>query len=630
MVTESAPMVKQSRLEPCRANMEPTGRAQSPTAEKVSSAADAMLKLSNSAPNLPVFVVNQESLTGSLPTIGQPPVAYMAQQGVDGASTLTTGLQVEPIEVKPDITQLNLASALSASAARASRKQREFIPDFKKDDHYWMKRRKNNEAAKRSREKRRMNDMALTGTISEVRVENQKLHRELRAIKQKFGLPVDQTFPYDPSEPFQVTSDSSDTSSPGHLVSMAPDMGTNYAVFPTPLTHSSSVVSSPLQTALRQPPRTISPTFSTSSSTSTFTGAAATQLTMAAGTIPFLIPVSSPSPSLSSGQPPLTLMSHVAPAPIPISPAMVTSLNLPPEVMVNPLTANGHQRVDSPQSYWDVPNNAGGSGSPLGPHDTAAFHPKLRAVEVSRPDSGDSNSPRLQIVTNSSGGSASEYSECGDTSDEHDVVRRGAIPLNLCKREKDDGAQGYIEIKPMPLGTSHRHHAIPHKLRHKLAQHIRERGALPDDSVLEATNLPSTLEGETSDGETNGVPRDDHSSSDSASTSMSPRCIGRNNTSIDPKYTERRQRNNQAARKCRENRKVINEMRMAKSTVLETENQRLKEELQNLTSEVSTLKDLIELKNAAKAKGEPFEPPTLKKLQDSSSVSQTEESVSPK
>jgi hypothetical protein len=38
---------------------------------------------------------------------------------------------------------------LTASPIFSSRKQREFIPDNKKDDSYWDRRRRNNEAAKR-------------------------------------------------------------------------------------------------------------------------------------------------------------------------------------------------------------------------------------------------------------------------------------------------------------------------------------------------------------------------------------------------------------------------------------------------------------------------------------------------
>ncbi|EGW00131.1 NFIL3 like protein [Cricetulus griseus] len=68
------------------------------------------------------------------------------------------------------------------------RRQREFMPEEKKDTIYWEKRRKNNEAAKRSREKRRLNDMAIEGRLTMLLEENAILRAELQALKLRFGL----------------------------------------------------------------------------------------------------------------------------------------------------------------------------------------------------------------------------------------------------------------------------------------------------------------------------------------------------------------------------------------------------------------------------------------------------------
>ncbi|KAK9497667.1 hypothetical protein O3M35_004352 [Rhynocoris fuscipes] len=68
------------------------------------------------------------------------------------------------------------------------RKQREFIPDNKKDESYWDRRRRNNEAAKRSREKRRYNDMILEQRVVELSKENHFLKAQLDAIKDKYGI----------------------------------------------------------------------------------------------------------------------------------------------------------------------------------------------------------------------------------------------------------------------------------------------------------------------------------------------------------------------------------------------------------------------------------------------------------
>ncbi|KAM4548923.1 uncharacterized protein PAE49_016955 [Odontesthes bonariensis] len=60
-----------------------------------------------------------------------------------------------------------------------SRRKREMISADKKDDTYWDKRRKNNEAAKRSREKRRFNDLLLEGQLLALSEENAQLRAQV-------------------------------------------------------------------------------------------------------------------------------------------------------------------------------------------------------------------------------------------------------------------------------------------------------------------------------------------------------------------------------------------------------------------------------------------------------------------
>lgn len=77
------------------------------------------------------------------------------------------------------------------SPASPVRRKREFIPHEKKDEGYWDKRKKNNEAAKRSREKRRVNDMVLERRVLALLEENARLRAELLALKFRFGLVKD-------------------------------------------------------------------------------------------------------------------------------------------------------------------------------------------------------------------------------------------------------------------------------------------------------------------------------------------------------------------------------------------------------------------------------------------------------
>ncbi|XP_054037778.1 NFIL3 like protein [Rissa tridactyla] len=84
--------------------------------------------------------------------------------------------------------QQSKAKLLHRKVSGPSRRKREFMPDEKKDNMYWEKRRKNNEAAKRSREKRRLNDFAMESQLAALSEENAILRTELLSLKLRFGL----------------------------------------------------------------------------------------------------------------------------------------------------------------------------------------------------------------------------------------------------------------------------------------------------------------------------------------------------------------------------------------------------------------------------------------------------------
>lgn len=71
---------------------------------------------------------------------------------------------------------------LPAKANVPIRRKREFTPDELKDDNYWMKRSRNNEAAKRSRERRRVEERLLEERALQLFQENEKLKAALSAI----------------------------------------------------------------------------------------------------------------------------------------------------------------------------------------------------------------------------------------------------------------------------------------------------------------------------------------------------------------------------------------------------------------------------------------------------------------
>uniref|UniRef100_A0A3Q2ZME7 Nuclear factor, interleukin 3 regulated, member 4 n=1 Tax=Kryptolebias marmoratus TaxID=37003 RepID=A0A3Q2ZME7_KRYMA len=90
-----------------------------------------------------------------------------------------------PFQRGQDSTVLQVESNV---VRKGPRRKREFTPEERKDALYWEKRRKNNEAAKRSREKRRLNDYALETQLMALKEENARLSAELMAIKLHFGM----------------------------------------------------------------------------------------------------------------------------------------------------------------------------------------------------------------------------------------------------------------------------------------------------------------------------------------------------------------------------------------------------------------------------------------------------------
>lgn len=72
-------------------------------------------------------------------------------------------------------------------SSQSRRKKRSFIPEEKKDPVYWCQRSKNNLSAKRSRVKRRMNDLVLETKLTQLSNENEVLKAKIDMLTRKFG-----------------------------------------------------------------------------------------------------------------------------------------------------------------------------------------------------------------------------------------------------------------------------------------------------------------------------------------------------------------------------------------------------------------------------------------------------------
>lgn len=92
------------------------------------------------------------------------------------------GLPV-PVTRRSLLAQRLLRLRACGSHGPVTRRKREMIPPDKKDATYWGKRNKNNEAAKRSREKRRLNDMILEGQLLALSDENAWLRAEMLRLQ---------------------------------------------------------------------------------------------------------------------------------------------------------------------------------------------------------------------------------------------------------------------------------------------------------------------------------------------------------------------------------------------------------------------------------------------------------------
>ncbi|XP_064108999.1 nuclear factor interleukin-3-regulated protein-like isoform X1 [Macrobrachium nipponense] len=131
----------------------------------------------------PAHIMDQKpSQQQQQPAPQGPPIGSPPQNGQDNA---LVGLGAPGLHLP---SSLDLASHMRKKDIFTQRKQREFIPDSKKDESYWDRRRRNNEAAKRSREKRRFNDMILEQRVIELSKENHIMKAQLNAIKEKYGI----------------------------------------------------------------------------------------------------------------------------------------------------------------------------------------------------------------------------------------------------------------------------------------------------------------------------------------------------------------------------------------------------------------------------------------------------------
>lgn len=206
------------------------------------------------------FVARQ---SGS-PINGETPSLNSSMPGSSNSSLGGVGGQDGPLHMgmsragSPDPENyppgFDLASHLKRKELFSQRKQREFIPDNKKDESYWDRRRRNNEAAKRSREKRRFNDMILETRVVELSKENHVLKAQLAAIKDKYGISGESVVSVEQVMATLPTSEQvlSITKRPKLSAGSGTPQPLMYTQSPSPI--PTSVIHQPVSTGIGSPP----------------------------------------------------------------------------------------------------------------------------------------------------------------------------------------------------------------------------------------------------------------------------------------------------------------------------------------------------------------------------------------
>ena len=418
-----------------------------------------------------------------------------------------------------------------------ARKRREFIPEFKKDDRYWSKRHKNNEAAKRSREKRRINDMQLSQQVDALNRQNNRLRAELRILKERFNIPLDevilteeQAAKLDESVP-SLSNSEMDFQCPSQ-VAMVPKMAEAKEQLAPQMSGSmTSVSSSPAPTA--EPPR------------------------------------------------PHIVSSHMVPPQPPTLPPATTTFSVP---MQHPQPTSVVASIPPPSIASPGPANsdpAARRANVQESNEAMLFHSRLKAPDICRPISPDDRFHQHHHLGSSARGEAPLNLSLKQKSATQEEINCKDDSVSDTSTESPNSPTSYSAMKKCDRTS------IPHKLRHKVQA--------KEPVEISSYEQPEISSYEQSSYEHLALELRDINSDDSNESHFlqenSPGESGK-----DPRYYQRRQRNNMAARKCREARKAVTQMRIAKSNLLESENEKLKAELKHLSVEVSSLKELVEKK----------------------------------
>ena len=453
------------------------------------------------------------------------------------------------------------------------RKRRAFMPENRKDNSYWEKRKKNNEAARRSREKRRIHDMHLDSKVYEISQQNSLLKKELAALKKKYALPTNKQFVGTDEENEYDSDPTAGISSSHHIIGHSAPMR---MVSPGPPHHSAMMPNS-TRGMYSSPPPLLAVTGAIPGR-----GIPGSSYPVTNPIPYYLVPSASEQhglhaerqkahPDVYEGSPThipeenVQNVSNVHPyenAPVKSEPpdhaATGESVGPPP---LMPRTASSPPLASAP--YY-LPQNQK-------PEDNS----RMRSWDNSTNSysSDDQEEEPLQLTVKKENGLAAHNDKPGTTC--------SSLPLKLRHKEMFapmDSSQSYSSHRPFMDG---------------LAQ-------LSEIALAQANPVPMVRRGSFGSQDAPYRPERDLYPRDSDNSLYGSLDASGETKYLDPKYLERRRRNNEAARKCRENRKALTRLREVKSDYLESENNKLRNEMEGLQEEMKQLRELLEKKRLEK------------------------------
>lgn len=117
------------------------------------------------------------------PDLPEPPGAYLSPSSGGRREFMGPGHRTSALPVIGTSLRTQFLLRLSSHRRPVTRRKREMVPPEKKDGAYMSKRIKNNEAAKRSREKRRMKELLLEDQLLALNTENARLRDQVLRLR---------------------------------------------------------------------------------------------------------------------------------------------------------------------------------------------------------------------------------------------------------------------------------------------------------------------------------------------------------------------------------------------------------------------------------------------------------------